>query len=141
LNALARLKAARDGKNAEGEPVKRKRQIDEITPDENGDMFEHLTEEQYAALVKQRREDRDFVVDDGFDFGYADNGEEWFDPSLKRNNKKQKMSNKSKKRDRKKEDEIKAGKVSNLFLGGGRQVVGPTSEADVRESVCVYVCL
>ncbi|KAL5492315.1 POL1 [Sanghuangporus weigelae] len=48
-------------------------------PEEDGDLYDEVDEEQYKSIVKGRLQKDDFIVDDGVE-GYADNGmDDWAD--------------------------------------------------------------
>ncbi|KAL7570142.1 hypothetical protein ACA910_019981 [Epithemia clementina (nom. ined.)] len=50
---------------------------DDNDDDDDGEMFDYLSEKEYAAFVEARREREDFVVDDD-GLGYYDDGEEYY---------------------------------------------------------------
>ena len=62
---LQEMKATRNGV----------RRSDQVEVEDEGDVFETMTEKEYKKLVKERREGEDFVVDDE-GLGYYDDGEE-----------------------------------------------------------------
>ena len=64
----AALRAARDGTNARSDQWEQK---------EEKDVYEQVTESEYADIVRKRRQNEDFVVDDD-GLGYFDDGEEHF---------------------------------------------------------------
>ena len=77
VSALAALRAARlnDGTGA--------RRVDQVQLRDEGAIYSEVSEEEYAALVAERRQRGDFVENDGEDSGYADDGEEnWADYQL-----------------------------------------------------------
>ena len=74
VSALAALRAARlnDGTGA--------RRVDQVQLRDEGAIYSEVSEEEYAALVAERRQRGEFVENDGEDSGYADDGEEnWAD--------------------------------------------------------------
>ena len=64
----AALRAAREGGAARSDQWEAK---------EEKDVYEQVTEQEYADLVRKRRQNEDFVVDDD-GLGYFDDGEEHF---------------------------------------------------------------
>jgi DNA polymerase alpha subunit A len=65
LDKLAELKRAREGARRSW------------APEEETDLYDEVSEEQYKHIVKGRLAKDDFVVDDGID-GYNDNGmDDW----------------------------------------------------------------
>jgi DNA polymerase alpha subunit A len=65
LDKLAELKRAREGGRRSW------------VPEEDTDLYDEVSEEQYKRIVKGRLAKDDFVVDDGVD-GYNDNGmDDW----------------------------------------------------------------
>ena len=64
----AALRAAREGGAARSDQREAK---------EEKDVYEQVTEQEYADLVRKRRQNEDFVVDDD-GLGYFDDGEEHF---------------------------------------------------------------
>jgi hypothetical protein len=49
--------------------------LDCMEDDDDGNVYDLVDDEEYAKIVKSRREESDFVVDDN-GIGYADDGEE-----------------------------------------------------------------
>ena len=62
---LQEMKATRNGV----------RRSDQVEVEDEGDVFDTMTEKEYKKLVKERRAGEDFVVDDE-GLGYYDDGEE-----------------------------------------------------------------
>ena len=71
LSALAQLRAARLSGSEGGA-----RRVDQVQLRDEGEIYSEVTEDEYAALVAERRLQGDFVENDGLDSGYADDGEE-----------------------------------------------------------------
>jgi len=88
-------------------------------------VYDLVTEEEYVNLVQERRQKQDFVVEDGEDFGYGDDGEEeeWQEGGTK----KQKVSKVAQEGRKKKEQQRTepTQRVHSIFLGGRKQYVGP----------------
>ena len=93
LSALAELRAARSSEGGQ-------RRVEQVRLRDEGEIYSEVTEEEYAALVAERRLAGEFVENDGQDSGYADDGEEnWAEYQLAE----------------------EAHKTTNRSSGGGRQ--------------------
>ena len=90
------------------------------------DVYDVVTEDQYADLVSSRRRDDDFVVDDE-GYGYADDGEENWDEyeDYRRTGRISKVAQKGRKKQKTGANLGPEQKVSSLFLGGGTTYLGP----------------
>ena len=127
MAVLAQIREAREGG---------KKRTEQHTVNEEKDVFETLTEDQYAELVQNRRKQDDFVVDDD-GLGYYDDGEEHlFDSSFAENRKRQRelrrigaLSSESVKRARLLDLAKKGGprKISTTFLPSNMTAIGPDS--------------
>lgn len=104
--------------------------------EDEGDVYETVTEEDYVSMVEKRRNEEFVVDDDGL--GYYDDGEEHlFDKAENRGEKRKNGSRfagalsadavkRARLLDAKKKGDVK--KVSTMFLARGNNVIGPSKD-------------